>query len=262
MTIYDRYNGDPSAERRRQHERLRKAKRGLREDYEQAGKLAWSLFAAFLLLAVVLLLQDDPPDWMYILLVAPFLGFAFVGIRWESGGDARKYDLYIYGMEDGAFLLLNPLYEVLKRISPAEICEIRIFAAMRPTTRQRVVPTKGLEKDTTGYEPWGVPREADGEEKVDAYPMAVLHTGDTEADWRYMHDPICRRLLNDVLSIVPMGENAMPFAWALRQSGCPVVVERETYEAHRELLDELFALSGMDMGRLRISRKEEWDAGL
>lgn len=200
--------------------------------------------------------MEDMPDLMIALFIVTALPWLAAAVFWLMFGDSDKCDLYIYGMEDGMFLILNPLYEVMRQIAPGEIREIHIIPAMRPETRQKSLLKS--RNDVTSFAVCG--------EKESPYPMAVLYTGEgdvdwshahmvEDVDWRYQHVPACRRALQEYLSIVPMGENALTFSWALQESACPVIVDGGTYKAHSEYLNSLFELSGMDMNRLTIGEE-------
>lgn len=267
MQIYDRYNGDPTAERLRCEKRMRLSWRSMRQTYKLAECLGLlSMIVSLTLMFVAAYVLDSIPVWLTVLIIICVLPWLAVAVYSFWAGEDTRYDLYIYGMEDGQFLMLNPLYEALKRISPSEIREIRIIPAMRPTSRQQAISKHG--SDVTDFAPWG----EETPEGFRSHPMVVFCIGEDEIEWRYLrlaqmdfdwryerefYD--ARRRLNNHLCIVAMGENAIHIAWALRESACPLVVEAAIYEAHRELLDGLFFISGMDMNRVRICDKDEWN---
>lgn len=255
MKIFDRYNPDSSQERRRYEERLAKAKRSLREDYDAAGNRALACYLACPGIALALgiwwdyfpkILQGVLPGVWGISVVVMLLAM----VRMDKRGNDEEMDLYIFGMEDGRFLLVNPIYEELGSIAPGEVKEIRILSAMRPTTRQRYVDRHYGEQ--THYEYYVGGTMETGE--IDAYPMAVLCAGE-EIDWSWIDDPIFRRQLNTILTFVPLGDNAEAFVHLLRESRCPVVAVPDVYERYREQLDALFVCSGMDMKRFGFMKE-------
>lgn len=267
MKIYDRYKLDSSEERQRQTDGIAKARRGIREDYDRLNNLSVALFVIFFGLVIALGIWGDalPSDAVWVLagLAGLFLIAAFTGyyLVYGKSGDDKQADLYIFGMENGDFLMLNPLYEEMERIAPGDICEIRILAAMRPTTRQRYIHRRrhGINRkygDRTHYEYFGDTVDAGGYAQTTPYPMAVLCTGGKEFDWRWIDDPIFRRDLQQWITFVPFGENADPFAYLLENTTCPVVIVREVYEQYRDELDGLFAQSGMNMNRLQFMQEE------
>lgn len=256
MKIYDRYKLDSSEERQRQADRVAKARRGIRKDYNVIQTCAAISFAVFFGILVVLWLFEDAFSDIVFTGLCVLLGMAFIAslvslIFLEKKGDDTELDLYIYGMKNGRFLLLNQLYETLERIDPGEVEEIRILSAMRPLTRQRRIGGRRgrRNKEYTHYEYFGKKR-ANG--RIRSYPMAVLCTGKKRINWNYMDDSIRRRQLNHLLTFVPMGDKEEHFVYLLQNSCCPVVVVPKVYKRYREHLDGLFTRSGMDMNRLEI----------
>lgn len=254
MRIYDRYKLDSSEERQRQVDGGAKARRGIRQDYNVIQTCAAISFAVFFGILVVLWLFEDAFSDAVFTGLCILLGIAFVAslvslIFLGKKGDDTELDLYIYGMKNGRFLLLNQLYETLERIDPAEVKEIRILSAMRPLTRQRRIGGgRGRRnKEYTNYEYFGEKR-ANG--RIRSYPMAVLCTGKKRINWKNIDDPIRHRQLNHLLSFVPMGDKEEHFVYLLQNSRCPVVVAPKVYRRYREHLDALFVRSGMDMNRV------------
>lgn len=264
MKIFGRFDGDHPAERLRYEERLKKARRSIREDYDRVEKAAVGLFILCFALVIALGVWGDslPIGAVWTLgtaaaltLIAAFIGYCIV---YYKTGDDGQTDLYIYGMDGDDFLLLNPLYEELDRVSPAEVEEIRILSAMRPTTRQRYMDHRGIgvfyqNGDATTYEYFGETGE-DG--AVTPLPMAVLCAQAKDFDWRWIDDPIFRRNLQNWVSFVPFGDNEPNFVCLLQNTACPVVIVQEVYDRHRQHLDALFACSGMDMARLQMMQED------
>lgn len=253
MKIYDRYKPDSSGERQRQADRSAKARRGIRKDYSVIQTCAAISFAVFFGILVVLWLFEDAFSDVVFTGVCVLLGAAFVAsfvflILLEKKGDDTELDLYIYGMKNGRFLLLNQLYETLERIDPGEVKEIRILSAMRPLTRQRRIGgRRGRHKEYTNYEYFGEKR-ANG--RIKSYPMAVLYTEKKRINWNNIDDPIRHRQLNHLLTFVPMGDKEEHFVYLLQNSCCPVVIAPKVYKRYSEHLDGLFARSGMDVNRV------------
>lgn len=254
MKIYDRYKPDSLEERVRQADRDAKARRGIRGDYNVIQTCAALSFAVFFGVLVVLGLYEDVLSDVVFTCLCVLLGAALVAslvflVFLGKKGDDTELDLYIYGMKNGRFLLLNQLYETLERIDPGEVREIRILSAMRPTTRQRRIGGRRgrRNKEYTNYEYFGEKR-ANG--RIRSYPMVVLCTGKKRINWNCIDDSIRRRQLNHLLTFVPMGDKEGHFVYLLQNSRCPVVVAPKVYKRYREHLDGLFARSGMDMSRV------------
>jgi len=259
MKIYDRYKPDSLEERVRQADRDAKARRGIRGDYNVIQTCAAISFAVFFGVLVVLGLFEDSFSEAALIGMCILLGAAFVAslvflILLEKKGDDAELDLYIYGMKNGRFLLLNQLYETLKRIDPVDVKEIRILSATRPLTRQRRIGGRGgrRNKEYTNYEYFGEKR-ANG--RIRSYPMVVLCTGKKRINWNCIDDSIRRRQLNHLLTFVPMGDKEAHFVYLLQKSCCPVVVAPKVYKRYREHLDGFFVRSGMDMKRVETMKE-------
>ena len=256
MRIYDRYNTDSSQERRRQRDRIAKSRRGLRRDYNLAQNWAVVCFMAWVGLCVILLAFRDALPGFACMSLGILTGIGFVislilALNLERIGDDGEPDLYIYGMKNGCFLLLNQLYETLRRIDPAELREICILSAMRPTTRQRRYRIR-WNHENTAYDFFG---EKQKNGRIRSYPMAVLCTKQMRTGWSYIDCPVFRRRLNSLLSFVPMGEGEEHFVFLLQKSSCPVVVDPKVYRRWQAHLDALFARSGMDRNRLVLMKE-------
>ena len=261
MQVFDRYNILTPAERLRYEERMKKSRRGIRGDYDRGGNIGVALFILFFCFVLVFFFWGEYMPPALIAVLAVLAGFtliaAFVMYHRvvDKIGDDEKTDLYIYGMEGGDFLLLNPLYEEMERISPGRVQEIRILAAMRPTTRQTYIASKTY-REVTHYEYFGENTENGGEHETVPYPMAVLCTAAKDFDWRWIDDPIFRRDLQKWLTFVPLGENAPNFVHLLQNTSCPVYLVQEVYHHYWPRLDALFTQSGMDLSRLQIMQEE------
>lgn len=251
MKIYARYSLDSAEEGQRHADQIGKARQGLRKEYNRIETTAAILVTACIGFAVLLAVYVDSfpaaarvaagAIWMLGCIAA-----CVALIRLKRKGDAGELDLYIYGMKNGRFFLLNQLYEPMKRITPGEVREIRILFAMRPTTRQRRFG-KRYRGENTDYAYVGETRENG---RIRAYPMAVACTGKKKINWNCIDDPIRRRQLNHLLTFVPMGDKEAHFVYLLQNSRCPVVIAPKVYQRYRAHLDALFARSGMDMNRV------------
>lgn len=261
MQIFDRYNIVHPVERLRYAERLQKSRRGIREDYDCGGRIGVGLFIIFFAFLLVFYLYGEEMSTAVTAVLATAAALVFIAafivshLVVDKIGDDEKIDLYIYGMENGDFLLLNPLYEEMERIHPGKVQEIRILAAMRPTSRQTHYQRyRGGE--ATHYEYHGEAIENGDAYESTPYPMAVLCTYAKDFDWRWIDDPIFRRDLQKWLTFVPLGENAQNFVHLLRSTTCPVFLVQEIYHSYWPQLDALFTQSGMDLSRLQIMREE------
>ena len=253
MKIYDRYKIDSSQERQRYAENAGKA----RQEYNRTQTIAAIIIAVCVGFAVFLAIYIDSfpavvQDVLGITWIAITLAGLVLLFSLEKKGDDTEPDMYIYGMRNGRFLLLNQLYETLGRIDPGEVKEIRILSAMRPLTRQRSYRILPHHKETTKYEYFGEARENG---RIRSYPMVVLRTGKKRINWHFIDDPIRRRKLNHLLTFIPMGDKEEHFVYLLQNSCCPVVIAPKVYKRYREHLDGLFARSGMDMNRLKIEEE-------
>lgn len=259
--VFDRYNIVHPVERIRYEERMQKSRRGLREDYDHGGNIGVGLFIIFFAIVLLFFFWGEEMSAAVIAVLATAAVLAFVAafivyyLVVDKTGDDEKLDLYIYGVESDDFLLLNPLYEEMERIHPGEIQEIRILAAMRPTTRQKHIDTRTY-REITHYEYFGEGTENGSEHETTPYPMAVLCTGAKDFDWRWIDDPIFRRDLQQWLTFVPLGTNAQNFVHLLRNTACPVFLVQEVYHSYWPQLDALFTQSGMDLSRLQIMQEE------
>lgn len=256
MKIYDRYYGDPSEAR----SRYMKKEGNSRFGALMQNKIVMGVVLGCLgVLEVILICRgSSDPDIQQIMIYLPILilviFLSFLGLR-------QQCDAWIYGMEDGRFLLLNTMYEVIRRIAPGDVREIRILPAYRPDTRRIItVARKTRYENKTWFKPVLEAQKRENHAGFAYYPMAVLYTGKGDMDWNVLEDAALFRmqnagyhdLLDKHLAIVPCGENADPFIYLLQHSACPVIISRRMYGLHKGLMDELFARSGMDMKRLRI----------
>lgn len=112
MRIYDRYKLDSSEERQRQTDGIAKSRRGIRKEYNVIQTCAAVSFAVFFGIMVVLWLFEDAFSDAVFTGLCILLGIAFVAslvslIFLGKKGDDTELDLYIYGMKNGRFLLLN-----------------------------------------------------------------------------------------------------------------------------------------------------------
>ena len=261
MQVFDRYNILIPAERLRYEERLQKSRRGIREDYDRGGNIGVALFILFLAFVLVFFVSGEIMPFPVIVVLGAMAVLTLIAAIVvyhrvvDKTGDDEKPDLYIYGMENGDFLLLNPLYEEMERIHPGEVQEIRILNAMRPTTRQKRIAPKTY-REVTHYEYHGENTENGGEHETVPYPMAVLCTAAKDFDWRWIDDPIFRRELQKWLTFVPLGENAPNFVHLLQNTACPVYLVQEVYHHYWPRLDSLFTQSGMDLSRLQVMQEE------
>ena len=256
MKIYDRYYGDPTSERNRYVREEGKH----RISAVMQNKIVMGVILACLAGVEVFLACRGgfDHDTVWIMVYIPILAIV---ILWWFQRLRKKCDAWIYGIKDGNFLVLNTVYEVIRRIAPGDVREIRILPAYRPDTR--VIRTRYEESSfefRTWFNPMLEPQKRENHAGFAYYPMAVLYTGKKHMNWKQYEDAALFRLqdagfhelLQKQLVIVPHGENFAPFVELLRNSACPVIISRRMYDLHRGLMDQLFVHSGMDMNRLNV----------
>lgn len=256
MEIYDRYYGDSAQAR----ERYRKEEVNARFNALQKNRFLMGgvLGGLALLELVIICVWGSDPDLRIVEILLPVLmGILFLCFQ----GERQRCDAWIYGMKDGDFLMLNTLYEVIRRIAPGNVQEIRILPACRPDTR--TIREGGKHERRTRLEPMLESQKRQYHADYAYHPMAVLYTGEKNVDWNRFEDAVLFReqksglhkLLQRQLVIVPHGENFAPFIQLLRNSTCPVIISCRMYDLHEGLMVQLFAHSGMDMNRLRIEEE-------
>lgn len=251
IEIYDRYYGDSSQAR----ERYGKEEGNARFSALQKSKFVMCVVLGglgVLELVLICVWGFDPDIRMAVVLIPILMVLLFLGTQ----GERQRCDAWIYGMENGDFLMLNTVYEVMRRIAPGDVREIRILPACRPDTH--MIRTGG--KGDTRFKPMLEPRKRENHADFAYYPMAVLYTGEKDVEWSRFEDAVLFReqkfglheLLQRHLVIVPHGHNFAPFVHLLQNSTCPVIISRRMYDLHQGLMDQLFVHSGMDMNRLKI----------
>lgn len=259
MKIYDRYYGDPTSERNR----YMKEEGNARFSALMQNKIGIGIILACLAALEIFLAcrGDFDSDIGMIMVCIPILAIMMV---WWFRRLRRKCDAWIYGMKDGKFLMLNTVYETIRRIAPGDVREIRILPACRPDTRTiRTRYEKSGYESITWFKPVLEPQKRENHAGFTYYPMAVLYTGKAHMDWNRYEDATLFRLqdagfhelLQKQLVIVPHGENREPFVYLLQNSTCLVIISARMYGLHREMMDQMFIQSGMDMSRLVIEEE-------
>jgi hypothetical protein len=165
-------------------------------------------------------------------------------------------DLYTFGFDGRNFAVLDISGKVKQVVKPAELEMIHILAAQMPGTRTRIWRGNRSRGFGTPFTRFGEKKLVNGKKLFVDEPMALLLTKEQQQGrnmyWMDICYPKSETLLYNNIGFVISGGNTKIFLKLLQNSACPVMMNREFYELHRERLDGLFAQANMDMGRLNI----------
>lgn len=244
MKIYDRYAGNAGAARRKQREFCTRRWLGM----------AFCI-PMWLLLAGVAWFLASGMGAMFLLfwgLVAlPIILFV------ECIFPLRQNDLYTFGFDGQDFAVLGVSGKVKRLVKSGELEMIHILPAQCPATRIRYRRRGGGSHAL--FTRFGEKKLVNGKKRFVHKPMALLLTKEQPQDkgltWQDSVYPKPETLLYNNISFVIGGGNAKIFRKLLQSSACPVMVNREFYELHKERLDELFAQAGMIPERLQIDEE-------
>lgn len=245
MKLYDRYAGSATAARREQRKFCTKRWIGM----------AVCIPLWLLLFGAAWFLVSDTGGMFFLfwgLVVLCFILFS------ECIFPLRQNDLHTFGFDGRDFAVMGVNGKVKRLIKSSDLEMIHILPAEKPATRIRYRRRGGGRHAI--FSRFGEKKLVNGRKRFVHEPMALLltkeHLQRDGLGWQdfYYAGP-GTFLYNNVGFVIGSG-NVKIFLKLLESSACPVMTNREFYELHKEMLDELFAQAGMDMRRLMIEGDE------
>jgi len=244
MKVYDRYGGSATAARRKQRKFCTRCWLGM------AGCLTlWPLLLGTAFFQVSATGAKFLLFWGLVALSVILLAECILPLR--------QNDLCTFGFDGKDFAVLGVSGKAKRLVKSGELEMIHIIPAQRPATRIRYRRRGGGSHAL--FFRFGEKRMVNGKRCFVHAPMALLLTKEQPQDrgltWQNNVYPKPETLLYNNVGFVIGGGNIKIFLKLLQNSTSPVMMNREFYELHKEMLNELFARAGMNPERLQIDEE-------